>query len=139
MPGDLPARIDVRNIHTASSRIAGLSVFTWIEALRFLAHAPSIRSLYIRRCAEFLNAAPRSNKSGIQQLTQSELRAVFGEERLEPVEAPFTVGIQASYMCHSEGLQSEPKNNMTWIESAYGRPLEWTGVSRAGVFSSLMR
>ena len=90
-----------------------------------------MRDLYVRHCVEFLHAALGNYGSGMQRRIETELRAIFQVESLGPKVAPLRVGIQASYLYHSDRLRQGLLGNMSWMQSAHERAPGWTEVENA--------
>ena len=98
-PPYLMKRINTQIVNIAARRIGDLSRSTRIESLHYTVGTTTIYNLYVRHCAEFLDASMRANNSTINDRLREMLGTYYGvttfSTRDVQVEIPLT-NIQAT-------------------------------------------
>ena len=67
IPPDLFRRVNTREVNVASRKVGGLGRPTQFKSLHFTAETATFAHLYVRYCAEFLDACLRAHNNTIRK------------------------------------------------------------------------
>ena len=115
LPPDLMRRLNTQVVNVAARKIGGLSRSTRIESLHFSVGTTTVYNLYVKHCAEFLDASLRANNSSIGKRLREELLRYYNVPSFEIQDVQ--IAIPEERLKDALGVEKLPKKwqNTYWF------------------------
>ena len=108
LPPDLLRKINTQVVNIAARKVGGLSRSARIESLHYTVGTTTVYNLYVRHCAEFMDACLRAPNSTVNKRLRRELEVYYGVSTFETEDTQ--IEIPRETICATLGVASLPKN-----------------------------